>query len=205
MSEKSSLGPGDVPHPNLSLRERAELDAAASIILSPRSHEVNRLIDSYIDGSVRLFGDEQSRTGRSGAMRTEIDLPDGRMAVVHKNVMPVIGLAAPRFDFIAVSTGDGLIGRIDLGVNPDSSPYNPSYIATINGRKLYDEANGSELDLALADDLLDFAVSMEKRMRSGYSIEGYAASLGELVTEMRPGFSVDALSPTLFDPAPSGS
>jgi len=180
--------------------------ADAKKVKSPELESVN---ETFAGGRVRVFGDYSYYLAR----RTEIDLPDGRLVTVHKNpeITEMDGeqyFGQSRYDSIVVSKDGDSIGTIGLGrVNRPGFSDHHYYLASLNGRKL-NMVSGSDRtsrpDLALADHLLDWAISLEGN--NLYFGRGSMRQLAAVVWEMVPGYSeqdIVGMYPELFEANPA--
>lgn len=175
------------------LRTKAEALALLATVQSQPSSELTTVYRKYAEGRVREYGEITK------AMRTEIDLPDGRQVAVHQNVEGVGGLSAPRLNAVVVSKDGEAIGTIRFEVNPNSSPYNPYYNGWLGDRQLSRGMRGSQLGLDFADALLDGAIS--KNDPHYYPDEGYSAArwiAQNVVEPMVPQYTQEAFGPDTF-------
>lgn len=175
-----------------SFSERMRGAAADLIASTPRSHELTEVNTDYRPGPVTVYG----KPDRS--MRTEITLRDGRVVVVHQNMVEVIGLAAPRFTGIEVlNTERQQIGHIGLTINPDSSPFQPAYYGLLNGRMLAFVMGGDRTDLQLAEELVGYDALYSHHRRQLTSL-GVARLAQELLPYIKPDYGPSDIPDELF-------
>ena len=144
-------------------------------------------------------GDRVRRYGRSAITPglTEIDLEDGRQVIVRQEM----GIGVPLYTSIEVKSGDETIGIVSLTPDKNTSPTDPAYKATLDGKEIIMGACGQNLDLALADGLLGGAVSSEVYSALGYApqrIYHDAGFITNVVQAMKPGYSEASFEPGLL-------
>lgn len=174
-------------------------DPYEEIVRPLPSEYLEDVTQTYLNGHVRQY--TRSEDAGAGMQRTEIDLPDGRIVKMNKNMQPVLyGAEAACWDRITVQDDEGIVGAIELSYNRATSETNRSYDVSVAGRKLAMLSRGRELDLELADYLYPREVVKEKGITNNFGAGsfGQLGDLGQVVQAMKRGFTPDMIS-ELFD------